>query len=225
MSIATGSSIATSGLIFALDAANKKSYPGSGTSWTDISGNGIVGTLTNSPTYSTTNGGNFAFNGSNTYVTTPGVTLNFSGGASMEIVFNSVDIQSRAQGYMSFYSGSTYIDFYSPGNSTLRWETWITAGSVGGAFFSPATLTNNTWYHAIGTYYNGVSILYINGVSVNSSTYAAANYSASFNSNIIVGQYGGYLSGSMPVAKLYNRALSANEVNQNFAAIRGRFGI
>ena len=65
MAIIDGPRIPTSGLIFYLDAANTRSYPGSGTTWTDLSGNGNTGTLTNGPTYSSANGGQIVFDGSN----------------------------------------------------------------------------------------------------------------------------------------------------------------
>jgi hypothetical protein len=62
------SPLITTGLMLYLDAGNALSYPGSGTTWTDLSGNGRDGTLTNGPTYSATNGGSIVFDGSNDYV-------------------------------------------------------------------------------------------------------------------------------------------------------------
>jgi hypothetical protein len=169
--------------------------------------------------------GTFSFNGGSSIITSPSTTLNLSSGVSMEMIFQSTDIQSRAQGYMSFSPAPQYINFYSPGNSTLRWETWQNAGSVGGAFFSPANLTNNTWYHAVGTYSStGVAVLYINGVQVNAATYSSFSY-GSLTSTIRIGEYAGYLSGIIPISKMYNRALTATEVQQNFNAHRGRYGL
>lgn len=168
----------------------------------------------------------FAFNGSSSVLTSPFITLNFSAGVSMEMIFRSTDIQSRAQGYMSFSPGPQYINFYSGGNSALRWETWQNnSTSVGGAFTSPANLVNNTWYHAVGTYSSdGASRLYINGSQVGSATYAATSY-GSLTASIRVGEYAGYLSGNIPVSKIYNRALSAAEVYSNYTAMRLRYGI
>jgi hypothetical protein len=68
MSVAGGPDLIQDGLVLCLDAANTKSYPGSGTSWVDLSGNGNNGTLTNGPTFSSTNGGNIFFDGTNDYV-------------------------------------------------------------------------------------------------------------------------------------------------------------
>ena len=68
MSLSRGPKIVTNGLVLYLDAANKKSYPGSGTTWTDLSGNNNTGTLTNGPTFDSNNGGSIVFDGTNDYV-------------------------------------------------------------------------------------------------------------------------------------------------------------
>jgi hypothetical protein len=70
MGIAYNPRTITDGLVLCLDAANSKSYPGSGTTWTDLSGLGNTGTLTNGPTYSSANGGSLVFDGVNDYVQT-----------------------------------------------------------------------------------------------------------------------------------------------------------
>ena len=63
MSVSNGPSIVTSGLVLSLDAADKNSYPGSGTTWADLSGNTNNGTLTNGPTFSSANQGSIVFDG------------------------------------------------------------------------------------------------------------------------------------------------------------------
>jgi hypothetical protein len=70
MGVYAGPEINESGLVLCLDAGNTKSYPGSGTTWTDLSGNGNTGTLVNGPTYSSANGGSIVFDGSNDYIQT-----------------------------------------------------------------------------------------------------------------------------------------------------------
>ena len=72
MAISYNPSSVTSGLVLCLDAGNTKSYPGSGTTWTDLSGNGNTGTLTNGPTYSSANGGSFVFDGTDDYASISG---------------------------------------------------------------------------------------------------------------------------------------------------------
>lgn len=227
MSTNYGLSTVNNGLLFSLDAGTVKCYTGTGTTATDLSGNNNSCTLANI-THTAGPSGYWAFNGSNSSITTAvAPTFNLSAGVSMEMIFKSADIQSRAQGFMQFNAGSSYINFYTSGIGGLRWETWINAGaSQGGAFYTPSTLTNNTWYHAVGTYSSsGAAIIYINGVQAASASYSGYVYSSAFNASLIVGQYAGYMSGNIPVAKMYNRALTAAEVLQNFNALRGRYGL
>ena len=68
MSIAGGPDIVENGLVLHLDAADSNSYPGSGTVWTDLSGNGYNGTLTNGPTFSSSNRGGIVLDGTNDYI-------------------------------------------------------------------------------------------------------------------------------------------------------------
>jgi hypothetical protein len=200
----------------------------SGTTWTDISGNGNTGTLINGPTYNGANYGSIVFDGVDDYAQKTSSTMNLSSGVSMEMVFKSTDMNSRQQGFMSYsVNASTYINFYTSGNGRLRWETIPSYGSSGGSFLTPTALSNNTWYHVVGTYVNGSSILYVNGSSVASSTYSAVNYSSSYTANIDIAAYlvFGQFSGNIAVASIYNKALSAAEISQNFNALKWRYGI
>jgi len=219
------SGIVTDGLVLWLDAGISPSYAGTGTAWKDLSGNGNNGTLTNGPTYNNSNGGSIVFDGTNDYVTRPSATLNLSAGVSMELVFRSTDLNSRAQGCMQFNTGLEYIDFYCGESGNLRWETWVPVRTAGGAIYSPSILSNNTWYHAVGTFVNGSSILYINGANVASASQTPGTLSSSYTADIIIGQYAGYMSGSVGIARIYNRALTAAEVAQNFNALKSRFGL
>ena len=136
-------------------------------------------------------------------------------------------MNSRAQGFMQYNILGTnyYINFYTNGTGKLRWETWVPV-PTGGAFYSSTTLSNNTWYHAIGTYNsNGSSVLYINGSNVGNSSYSAASYSSTYTTTFTIGEYAGYLSGNVALTRIYNRALTASEVLQNYNATRSRFGL
>ena len=73
-----GPKIVRDGLVLALDAADRNSYISGSTTWTDLSGNGNTGTLTNGPTYSSANGGSLVFDGSNDYVDIPYLLLSGS---------------------------------------------------------------------------------------------------------------------------------------------------
>lgn len=102
--------IVTNGLVLYLDAANQKSYPGSGTTWTDLSGNGNTGTLTNGPTFSANNNGGIVFDGANDYVSiSNSSSLNITGrNITIEVIFKSNDLASsqHADGLLSKGSGS-----------------------------------------------------------------------------------------------------------------------
>jgi len=111
----TGPNISTSGLVLALDAANTKSYPGSGTTWTDMSGNNNNGTLTNGPTFNSANGGSIVFDGSNDFVTL---------GNQSVLGFTNGIFSVEAWVYIpnSWTAGSQYPNLISKG-ATAGWDT------------------------------------------------------------------------------------------------------
>jgi len=75
MAASLGPKITTNGLVLAIDAADKNSYPGSGTVWTDLSGNRNTGTLNNGPTYNSLVGGNILLDGTDDYVSVENNTI------------------------------------------------------------------------------------------------------------------------------------------------------
>ena len=175
----------------------------------------------------------FSFNGSSSGVQSQSTTISFASGVTMEAVFKSTDLASRAQGILDFVGAgsqgaSNYINIYLPGNGKVRWE--VIANYPNGnisltSYYSATTLANNTWYHICCTQTTaGAGVIYINGVSDATATFTSPLY-GTITSNIRIGLYAGYFSGNIPVAKLYNRALTASEVNQNFNALRGRYSL
>ena len=127
MSAYSGPEIANDGLVLALDAANPRSYPGSGTTWTDLSGNGNNGTLVNVPTYSNANGGSIVFDGVDDYVSGSISTIN---SWSMCLWYLSTDITSQVVFYpFSGTTSATGLGFGGTLNAT----------------------TNNRWYFFDGT--------------------------------------------------------------------------
>jgi len=231
MALSHSPQIVTNGLILALDAANTKSYPGSGTTWTDVSGNGYKGTLNGSITYSSTNSGALVFGAVST--TTDYVSLS---SAPVETSAMSIEVWGK---FNTYSGGSGTYNIVGEKNSVFRLM-------YGGSSFNWAMgTTNNAWYSAgttlnmngitIGNWnqiiivYNGTNILgYLNG------TYQTIT-SSPISGNVVtpvsffIGQSDAanvsYTAGSIASVKLYNRALSADEVTQNFNAYRGRFGL
>ena len=224
--------IVTIGSVLFLDASNTNSYPGSGTTWADLSGNGYTGTLTNGPTFSSANGGSIVFDGVNDYVA----------GGNLGTFYS--------QGTISYWMYSTAVENYrNPfstnylgGNVAIRFEQFTTAspsggfsvvigndaGTYAGYSYSPsAILTVNSWYNVVlvwNTVTNNV-IGYLNGdLKFNSShTYWATTLPA-----IAIGNgfsSARYFKGNISSVGIYNRALTATEVLQNFNATRARFGV
>lgn len=231
MGVGYNPKIVTSGLVLALDAANIKSYPGSGTTWTDLSGNGNNGTLTNGPTFDSGNSGIINFVAASTQY------VSVTDSASLSLTTATVET------WVKFSTLNTRIIFCGKGDgvSNPTTEYWLekTAGNKFSVCFSVGTpalnhplndtsVVANTWYHIVGTFDGSNVRGYVNGVQ-DSSVGSLYGNIVDTSINYSVGKLGTYPAlyhnGSIAVNKIYNRALTAAEIQQNFNALRGRFGI
>ena len=238
MAVNYNTSIVTNGLVLALDAANIKSYPGTGTTWTDLSGNGNNGTLTNGPTYSSANGGSIVFDGANDYVDC---------GASNSLNFTS---SFSVSFWMSNSIGSTYeyyVNRWTYQNGSYRqWSFDNTALGVPSAdtigfrissdgtdagltsIFSTNSSYSSGWHHITGTWDGSLMNLYVDSVLVAGPTSKTSMVSTAGQKTLIGGGNQGTsfpMSGNISEVLIYKRALSAAEVSQNFNALRGRYGV
>lgn len=237
-----GPKIVRSGLVLALDAADKKSYPGSGTSWFDISGNNRVGTLSTAnyspgvgvPSYVSSYGGGFYFNGySGQYVDTNLTGANFDVNTSNFTIDVWCEIYTPNSGAQKVvvYMGNTNV--YAP--SFYSVQMWYTLQANLSAEFRNVASSNNTitftftaGLHNFVYVRNGASFTaYDNGISKGSTTYTntSVNSAAKFTLGASMNGYSDLFLGNIYNCKVYNRALSSNEVLQNFNASRGRFRI
>ena len=221
-----GPRIVTSGLVLALDAADPLSYPRTGTTWRDLSGNNNTGTLTNGPTFSNTNSGNISFNGTNQYVSitqTLSVPLTISGFIKYIDQTKSLNTFMNGQPHPTLAislnrNGAGNLQVYI-GNGSA----WLSTPSIN----SSSTISVNTWYNITFTCNGTVSTLYLNGVSVGTS----ANIPSGFGSYFYLGHLtdgasnSEYLKGNIASTVIYNRSLSASEVLQNYNATKTRFGL
>ena len=219
MSFVHSPKIVTDGLVLSLDAGNVKSYPGSGTVWADKSGFNNNGTLTNGPTFNSANGGSIVFDGVDDISIHPSTLYVDNFTLSAWVYKTSSGIQTIiAKGNLSFV-----LNFY------LR-----IAGNSGfygtNASFSEILIPDlvlNVWNNTVLTYDKTSLKYYLNGVFINQNN--ATNTPSSTTSNTIVGRLGDfngqYWTGRIATTQIYNKALSAQEVSQNFNALRGRFGI
>jgi hypothetical protein len=232
-----GVNIVTDGLVLYLDAANTKSYPGSGTTWSDLSRSGNNGTLIGGPGYSGSNGGSIVFDGVNDYVT--GSILNISVGCiSMWInPNNTVNASSTFYPILTLrYTGIVNSEWYislGPATSQLVNEYITVANAADGTRTGLAdggSLLANNWHNLVFNVESGTYKIYINGVKKTEIT-AAGGVSQLNIPNVI--QIGALVRGvdiisylgRISTTQIYNRALSATEIQQNYNATKTRFGL
>jgi hypothetical protein len=229
--------VVTTGLQLYLDAGQAASYPGTGTIWTDLTVNGRNGTLTNGPTYSATNGGSIVFDGTNDYslitnpitiqnqnftISTwvnPGVQnsglvsmIDFDHGGGNGWVLQSEDATTNRYYYFAWWNGSGFEP----------------TGGGGYGAGKGIQLTTSVWQNIVYSK-SGTSLLgYMNGNQVYTGTASSSNVGYGSNKNLGIGDWiptGRAFKGNVSNTQIYNRALSAAEVSQNFNALRGRFSV
>lgn len=229
MSTKYSPSIVTSNLVLSLDAANKKSYPGNGIVWKDLSGNANNSTLTNSPTFNSGNGGNIVFDGVDDYIIST-TQLGISGATTRSFecwTYISSNVSKNIMGYgdngllnlfdtIVWYS-SPYLrvvgHYYGGDNDTIS------------TLPSRNTLNINRWNQIVHLYDGTNASIYTNGVFSNSKPFTLNTTNSTFL--IGAGKYTGfnYFSGNVAFCRIYNRALTDSEVLQNYNATKNRFGL
>jgi hypothetical protein len=210
--------IVQQGLVLNLDADNIYSYAGAGTTWYDVSGNGYQATMSN-----LTSANWVSYNGVRTFET------------------NDTNDQGFRITSFPFPASRTYEIWINSKSFSLGWQTWFDDGGGERILFGTSTntvhvypdlnftanLTVGTWYQLVYTLANGAGsacIAYVNGVSIGSGTYNSTI--ATSGTLYILGDSGGEITSCYcALARIYNRALSASEVLQNYNATKGRFGL
>ena len=227
--------IVTNGLVLALDAADKNSYPGFGTVWNDLSGNGNTGTLQTGTSYNSSNGGNIVFNGSSGYVsTTTNLGANPYPSLTYSVWFKTTVGGQKIIGIETNQTGTTSFNYdrqiYIGSDNKLYYGVFDSAARL---ITSTITVVDNTWRNVttVTTGANSIS-MYINGIL--NVTGTGNGYSSYTTSYIRLGSYGlsgwtngvtGYFTGNIATVQVYNRALSATEIQQNYNALKSRFGL
>ena len=222
MALSHSPSLVMNGLVLCLDAGNSKSYPGSGTTWTDLSGtsNGTFGSSTQAPTYNSANGGSIVFGGVNDYaIVNDAASIRFgTGDYTLEVFVYATDITGGSNGRIMASKGFGGLEFVFYVGSLYITPPVITAGSGWAA---------NTWYHLVSSRLSGVQTSYKNAVSIRTTT-TAVDISFSGVPFVIGARSSlaeGFFQGRIPVVRLYNRGLTQAEVSQNYNALKGRFSI
>lgn len=230
-----GPKIVTDRLVLALDASDRNSYIGSGSTWKDLSGNGYNGTLINSPTFSTANRGSIVLNGTNQHVSINyNANLNPSANITVSVWarFTISDTNVRVAIELSAFADEIYFIFLRADLSPKRWGFGVKQSND-----IYAETTSNSSNASINTWYNltlvtnsstGLVSLYINGVLDGSVAYNGTlkqNAAATLSLGRDPGYDRRYWQGNISNAQIYNRALTAAEILQNYTATKSKFGL
>jgi hypothetical protein len=220
MGLGHSPSIVMDGLVLSLDAGNFRSYPGTGNTVYDLSGSGNTSDLINGPTYLSSNLGTFVLDGTNDYINVNSLANILSKTAYTKIAYIYISNFTTSNNIISGGFSGEHA-FWMFGTNKLNaghngaWNTVVGATS----------LSLNTWYFAAVTYNNSIGWkLYLNGredgTSANTTTFNG-------NQEIVIGAYssGNNFTGRITNVLVYNRALSATEIMQNYNATKGRFGL
>jgi hypothetical protein len=203
-----------------------------GTTLIDLTDRGNTGTLTNGPTYSSSNGGSLVFDGTNDYVDlTLSPSLQFgTNDFSIEYWIYSISkvslYPSLFTNYNGWGSGAIFlgIDHSSYPN---KYSFWINGQGSGAS--TNTNITYNKWEHLVAVRDGGICKLYLNGIQDGTTINGTGITLNGNNSSLArIGAIQGesqFYNGRIANAKIYNRALSATEIQQNFNSVRSRFGI
>ena len=229
-----GPKIVTDGLVLALDAASQRSYPESGTAWNDLSGNSNNASLVNSPTFSSEKGGILSFNGTDEYASiNDDSSIDITGAITMEILFkapNDTNIErliikevsggSFGYGYQfARYNNNKMLATYNNGSTRI----FLYSNDLGTGFAS-------NYIHTMYCYDGSNSQkIWVNGID---ETGGVASFTSGFMGGSTSGtplylmrRGGEYAESDTAFVRIYNRGLSATEVQQNYNATKSRFGL
>jgi len=224
-------SIVMNGLVLALDAGNTKSYPRSGTTWTNLLGTGSNGTLTNGPTYSSANGGSIVFDGVDDNVS----RTSFNTGQNFTVsawIYPTLLGTTRRAIVANSYPYATRTGWLLCTGGALETNTFFLSIGADVAYNTAASnsLELNKWQFVVATVTNGGEsiLLYVNSVLVGTSgsalnsgtiTYTDSQFYVGYRHTTNTDPY----SGNISQVSVYNRVLSAAEIQQNYNALKGRF--
>lgn len=228
----TTPSIVTNGLVLHLDAGNTSSYPGTGTVWTDLSGNSLNCNLLNGVGYSSSNNGYLSFDGVNDIVQCPKNAIFFGAAFTFDMFWRKTGNSSNfyhglvwAEGGTGGGSGGQYLLTYRDAG---YWHYRIQNTTTGWGLSEPsASLSASTWYHITWSFNAGASKIYVNG-SLAFTDSSRGVYSGGSDSPLFIGGRNDVThltNGNIGLVRAYSRMLTDAEVLQNFNANKSRYGI
>jgi len=227
----TFGNIVQDGLVLNLDAGNPASYPGSGTTWTDLSGNGKNGTLVNGVGFDSDYGGSLSFDGSNDYVNTSFSENIVTTGFTFSFWFYGTKstVHFPAQFFVDADANTIFrVERFSAGSNTIEFGHSPNGGSIDGNELISYNFPNNVWTYCTLVYDGNYKYIYKNGtLDVTSSSGQTLTYYSGAFLRIGARQDSSAFpfAGNIAQVSIYNRALTSFEIQFNFETLRGRYGI
>jgi len=222
-----GPNIITDGLVLYLDAGNTLSYTSGSTVWNDLSKSQTSGSLINGPTFTGSNGGAIVFDGVNDYA----ALGTFAGlGTTSRTLCAWIKVNTVVgsnQAIIEFPdTGSADQTALHIGHDTTRIGTGFGGAPYNGYVIAVTNFSTSLWYNITTVISGSVVNAYTNGVFVGTATNTGPVQTSPIGQiGRYNGHYGNYSNCSVAITQLYNRALTASEVLQNYNATKGRFGL
>ena len=214
--------IVTNGLVLYLDAANRQSYVSGSTTWFDATANGLSGSLVNGPTFNSANGGSIVFDGVDDFVNT-----------SLNTMYNdfTVGVWFKQVGSVIAYQrlvDKNYLDGFWIGRNSNNVNSW--GGGVLNSTFPFGiyiTLTDGIWHYIVSKREGSTHTIYGDGITNTIS--GTVSTTAVNTANVLIGRSDqpgiDSMTGNIASVQIYNRALTASEVLQNYNSTKARFGL
>jgi len=234
MGVAGGPDLIQDGLVLSLDASDRNSYVSGSTTWFDLAGTNN-GTLTNGPTFNTGSLGNIILDGTDDYIQT-NLNLNFT---SSDFTLNSwvyPEFDSATYGRPIITKNgnggcSTYDFALEYGRQTNKFQFIMDGGTANPGLYT-TTFPKNAWYNVVATrqFLGGTNYkcsIYVNG---NLNSTVTGNFTGGYGTSTTIGKFIDCAPvdtwlGKIAAVDIYNRALSADEIQQNYNAQKSKFGL
>ena len=215
--------IVTSGIVLYLDAGDPASYPGSGTTWTDLSGSGNTGTLVGGTGFNSANGGSLVFDGTDDYVSVANnISLNPS--TNTLICWAKSNVSTWSNNGVLMSKRNVFIIHPNAGGFSVDYYYYLNNNYVS----QQITPANIDVWNMYACSWNGTTLsAYLNGALINSGV-KTGPLNTGDTGVLEIGKddtFSRFLNGNIAQVLIYNRALTATEVTQNFNALRGRYGL
>jgi hypothetical protein len=223
---ATDGEIVKDGLVLWLDAGKQESFGSDGTVWRDLSGQGSNGTLTNGVGFSVEQGGSLEFDGVNDYVDLTSSSASFDFGTenfSLSCFIKGTGVSGYRCIFWHHYNpGFTLITNITTGVARF----WLGGTAVNGN----KNILDNVWHNVIVIRNSNIISIYVDGVLDVSSTSFLGRSATVSDATAAIGRYTGEFTdypfdGNISQVSIYNRALSSQEVQQNYNALKRRYGL